>query len=186
VAAPQQALGPNQGVGEHGRAVAARSWQDAAMGLRRYRATVVQLGRDRVVVPVPFDPDQAFGPKGRHHVAGTVNGMAVRAVIEATEGGFGFVLGSAWRRDRGVGPGDEVEVSLAPEGPAREDLPADLAAALEENPAAGEFFDSLAQFYRKGYLRWIEATRRSPQRRAVRVAETVRFLAEGHKSRPAP
>jgi Bacteriocin-protection, YdeI or OmpD-Associated/Domain of unknown function (DUF1905) len=156
------------------------------MVLQRYRATVIDVGRGRVFVPVPFDPDQVFGSKGRHHVAGTVNGMGVRAVIEASEGGYGFVLGAAWRRDCSVSPGDAVEVSLAPEGPQRDDLPADLAAALESCPAAGEFFDSLAQFYRKGYLRWIEATRRSPQRRAERIAETVRLLAEGHKSRPTP
>jgi uncharacterized protein YdeI (YjbR/CyaY-like superfamily) len=59
-------------------------------------------------------------------------------------------------------------------------------AALENNAAAGEFFDSLAQFYRMGYLRWIEATRRSPKRRAERIAETVRLLAQGHKARPTP
>ena len=112
--------------------------------------------------------------------------MGVRAVIEAIEGGYGIVLGAAWRRDCGVGPGDAVEVSLSAEGPQREDLPVDLAAALDHNPAAGEFFDSLAQFYRKGYLRWIEATRRSPQRRADRIAETVRLLAEGRKTRPTP
>lgn len=154
------------------------------MDVQRYRATVIEGGRGRVLVPVPFDPDRAFGSKVRHHVAGTVNGMGVRAVIEAIDGGYGIVLGAAWRRDCGVKPGDAVEVSLAPEGPQRDDLPADLAAALVANPAAGEFFDSLAQFYRRGYLRWIEATRRSPQRRAERIAETVRLLAEGHKSRP--
>ncbi len=156
------------------------------MDVQRYRATVIEVGRGRVIVPVPFDPDQAFGSKVRHHVAGTVNGMGVRAVIEAIEGGYAFVLGSAWRRDCGVRPGDAVEVSLAPEGPQRDDLPADLAAALANNPAAAEFFDSLAQFYRKGYLRWIEATRRSPQRRAERITQTIQLLADGYKSRPTP
>jgi hypothetical protein len=156
------------------------------MSVEHYRTAVTAAGRGRVVVPVPFDPDHVFGPKARHHVAGTVNGMRVRAVIEPIGSGYGFVLGAAWRRDCGVRPGDAVEVSLAPEGPQRGDLPIDLADALNANPAAGEFFDSLAQFYRKGYLRWIEATRRSPQRRAERIAETVRLLAEGHKSRPTP
>jgi len=154
------------------------------MDVQRYVATVVEVHRGRVIVPVPFDPDQVFGSKARHHVAGTVNGMGVRAVIEAIDGGYGIALGPAWRRDCGVRPGDAVEVSLTPEGPQRDDLPADLASALDGDPAAGEFFDSLAQFYRKGYLRWIESTRRSPQRRAERIAETVRLLAEGHKSRP--
>jgi hypothetical protein len=165
--------------------VAARvRWQHDLMHGERYETRVTAVGRGRVVVPVPFDPDLAFGPKVRHHVAGTVNGVGVRAVIEPIEGGYGFVLGAAWRRDCGVRPGDSVAVQIAPEGPQRGDLPADLAAALDADPAAGAFFDSLAQFYRRGYLSWIDATRRSPQRRAERIAETVRLLAEGHKSRP--
>jgi hypothetical protein len=150
----------------------------------RYEATVVLVGRDRVLVPVPFDADEVWGVKPRHHVAGTVNGMPVRAVIEPVDGGYGFVLGPAWLRDCGLGVGVGVRVEIAPEGPQRADLPADFASALDAVPAAGLFFDSLAQFYRKGYLQWIEATKRSPQRRAERIAETVRLLAAGHKSRP--
>ena len=151
-----------------------------------FEATVARGGRDRVTVPVPFDPDQLWGAKARHHVTGTVSGMRVRAVIEPLGGGFGFVLGPAWRRDCGVDVGDRVLVSLVPEGPQRADLPADFAEALDANPAAGQFFDALAQFYRRAYLRWIEATKRSPDKRAERIATVVQLLADGHKARPDP
>ncbi len=40
------------------------------------------------MVPVPFDPDEAWGANPQHHVAGTVNGMGVRAVIEPLDNGF--------------------------------------------------------------------------------------------------
>jgi Bacteriocin-protection, YdeI or OmpD-Associated/Aromatic amino acid lyase len=50
-------------------------------------------------------------------------------------------------------------------------------------PAAAAFFDSLAQFYRRGYLRWIDATRRRPEQRAVRIAEMVELLESGIKQR---
>jgi hypothetical protein len=151
----------------------------------RFEATVVEVGRGRMMVPVPFDPDQVWGAKPRHHVGGVVNDRRVRAVIEAVGGGHGFVLGPAWRRDCGIAVGDRVQVRISPEGPQRGDLPADFAAALEANPAAGAFFDSLAQFYRKGYLRWIEGTRRRPQLRAERIAAVVQLLADHHKTRPA-
>ena len=62
----------------------------------------------------------------------------------------------------GIAVGDDVAVELAPEGPQRGDLADDLAAALAANPAAAAFFDTLAQFYRKAYLRWIDATTRRP------------------------
>ena len=156
------------------------------MEAMEFQTTVVSRGRDRVMVPIPFDPDQVWGSKPRHHVAGTVNGMRVRAVVEAIDDGLGFVLGPAWRRDCGIEPGQQVTVQLVPEGPQRDDLPADLAEALDANPAAGQFFDSLAQFYRKGYLTWINATRRSPERRAERIGIVVQALAEGMKTRPVP
>ena len=74
-----------------------------------------------------------------------------------------------------------MSVELAPEGPQRADLADDVAAALEANPKAGEFFDGLAQFYRKAYLRWIESTKRDPDERVRRIARTVELLAAGVK-----
>ena len=150
-----------------------------------FRAVVTLDLRNRVMVPVPFDPDEVWGHKPQHHVAGTVNGMRIRAVIEPLGiAGRGIVLGAAWRRDCGIGPGDEVQVVLDPEGPQREDLAPDIAAALDAEPAAGAFFDSLAQFYRRGYLRWIDATTRRPDVRAERIAEMVRLCKAGVKERP--
>ena len=149
-----------------------------------YRAVVTTGLKKRVMVPVPFDPDEAWGSKPEHHVAGSVNGMDVRAVLEPLGDGLGFVLGPAWRRDCGVDVGDTVEVELHPEGPQRDDLAPDLRAALDENAAAGAFWDSIAQFYRTAYLRWIDATKRRPEVRAERITEVVELLAEGEKERP--
>jgi hypothetical protein len=138
------------------------------------------------MVPVPFEPDTAWGPKPRHPVAGTVNAMPVRAVVERVGDGWGFVLGPAWRRDCGVAVGDGVEVVLEPEGPQRSDLAPDLAAALAASPVAGAFFDGLAQFYRRAYLRWIDGTKGRPEVRAERIATVVRLLEAGMKERPKP
>jgi uncharacterized protein YdeI (YjbR/CyaY-like superfamily) len=75
-------------------------------------------------------------------------------------------------------------VSLEPEGPQRADLAPDVAAALDASPAAAAFFDSLAQFYRRAYLRWIDATKRRPDQRPVRIAEVIRLLEAGERERP--
>jgi hypothetical protein len=113
--------------------------------------------------------------------------MGVRAVIETDGPRRGFTLGPAWVRDcRLVAVGDTVTVEIVPEGPQRGDLADDVASALDANPEAGAFFDSLAQFYRKAYLRWIDATKRSPHLRAERIEEMVRLLAAGIKQRPQP
>lgn len=77
-----------------------------------------------------------------------------------------------------------MTVEIAPEGPQRGDLAPDAAEALAANPDAGAFFDGLAQFYRRGYLRWIDGTTRRPELRAERIVEMVRLLEAGHKARP--
>jgi uncharacterized protein YdeI (YjbR/CyaY-like superfamily) len=91
-------------------------------------------------------------------------------------------MSRATRADSGSGGSRCLEI--APEGPQRDDLADDVAAALAANPDAGAFFDSLAQFYRRGYLRWIDATKRRPEQRAERIAEMVKLLKAGVKQRP--
>ncbi len=151
---------------------------------RTFTTTVVQDAKRRVLVPLPFDPHQAWGHKPTHPVAGTVKGMPVRAVVEPLDDGWAVLLGPAWRRDCGVAPGDQVDVVLWPEGPQRGDLAADVAAALEAEPVAGAFFDGLAQFYRRAYLRWIDGASRRPDERMARIAEVGSLLKAGVKERP--
>jgi hypothetical protein len=155
------------------------------MDVQRFGARVAAGPRGHAVIAVPFDPDESWGAKARHPVSGTVNGIWVRGTITATGGrGWAFTLTPMWARDAGISPGDDVIAELAPEGPQRADLADDVSAALAASPAAAEFFDTLAQFYRKAYLRWIDATKRRPDLRAARIAEVVDLLAAGIKQRP--
>jgi hypothetical protein len=156
------------------------------MRVQRFGAHVAPGPGGRAVIAVPFDPDQAWGAKAEHPVGGTINGRQVRGTIALGSGGWAFTVTPLWMRDTGVAVGDDVIVELAPEGPQRGDLADDIAAALEANPAAAAFFDTLAQFYRKAYLRWIDATTRRPDLRAARIAEVVDLLAAGIKQRPRP
>ena len=150
---------------------------------RTFRSTFESGPKQRVFLTLPFDPDEAWGPKAVHHVAGTVGGMRIRAVVEVVGDAHGIVLGPAWRRDCRFSEGDEVDVVLVAEGPQRADLADDIAAALDAEPSAAAFFDSLATFYRKGYLRWIDATTRRPDVRAARIAEMIELLKAGTKER---
>jgi hypothetical protein len=154
------------------------------MRTQRFGARVAAGPRDGAEIAVPFDPDEAWGAKAEHPVGGTVNGQRVRGTLQPGRGGWAFTVGPAWLRDGRVTVGDDVVVELEPEGPQRADLADDIAAALEASPAAAAFFDTLAQFYRKAYLRWIDATTRRPDLRAARIAEVVDLLAAGIKQRP--
>jgi Bacteriocin-protection, YdeI or OmpD-Associated/Domain of unknown function (DUF1905) len=150
---------------------------------RRFTSTVRADPEGRAYIELPFEPAEAWGPKERHHVAGTINGRNWRGSLAFEYGAWRVVLGPSWRRDAGIEPGDAVTVELAAEGPQRDSLPADLAAALEAEPEAGAFFDSLATFYRKGYLRWLDGAARRPAVREERVKEIVALLKAGKKTR---
>ena len=154
------------------------------MRTKRFTAVVAAGPGGRAVIVVPFDPDEAWGIKAEHHVNGTLAGRRIRVRLAPGGDGWGFDFGPARAQQLGLAPGDEVAVELTPEGPQRADLAEDIAAALAANPAAGAFFDTLAQFYRRAYLRWIDATTRRPDVRAQRIAEVVDLLAAGVKERP--
>ncbi|MER7243294.1 YdeI/OmpD-associated family protein [Kribbella sp. NPDC000426] len=156
------------------------------MSLQQFRAVVTAGSRDRAVIVVPFDPDETWGAKGNHPVGGTIDGRRIRARLSSTANGWVLVITPMWLRDAGIAIGSEVTVELIPEGPQRDDLADDIAAALAANPAAAAFFDTLAQFYRKAYLRWIDATTRRQDVRAARIAEVVTLLAAHVKQRPKP
>jgi len=154
------------------------------MRVRRFRVQVTADGRGHGVITLPFDPDQAWGTKAVHHVNGSVNGCRVRTTVALGETGWAFTLNTSRMEHAGVAIGADADVELAPEGPQRADLAPDLAAALDANPAAGAFFDTLAQFYRRAYLRYIDATTRRPDVRVARIEEVVGLLADGRKERP--
>jgi len=133
------------------------------------------------VIRLPFDPDEVWGKKPRHHLSGTFGGCGLRAVVTAADPVMR--LGPAWRRGVLLETGAKADVVVWPEGPQQEDLAPDFLAALKAEPKALVFFTDLAQFYRKGYLRWIDATKKKPDERVRRIRETVKLLKAGVKER---
>lgn len=152
--------------------------------VQRFTARVDAGPRGRGVIAVPFDPDEEWGARSQHPVSGTIDGLKVRGTIAPDDDGWAFTVTSMWMCDADVTAGTDVTVELAPEGPQRGDLAGDIATALDANPEAAAFWDTLAQFYRKAYLRWIDSTTRRQDLRAVRIAEVVDLLAAGVKERP--
>jgi len=161
------------------------------MRVQQFRAHVAAGASGKAVIPIPFDPDAAWGARAFHPVGGTIQTLAgvscgrrLRGSITPDGSQWVFTVNPMWMRDTGVAVGDEVIVEFEPEGPQRADLAPDIASALAASPEAAAFFDTLAQFYRKAYLRYIDATTRRPDLRAARIAEVVDLLAAGLKQRP--
>jgi hypothetical protein len=151
------------------------------MATQRFKAIVAKTG-SRTYIAIPFNPNEIWGVKQRHHITGSINGCSVRGSLGADGSQYFLPLGLAWRRDNGLEAGAEVEVVLAPEGPQADALAADILAALDSAPEARTFFEALATFYRNGYIRWIESAKR-PETRSARIAEMLSLLKAGKKQR---
>ncbi len=147
---------------------------------RKFESRWIQSGAG-IALQIPFDPDDAWGKKDVHHIAGTVGACCVRGPLKQVDGNWVLALGAAWVRDAMFLPAT-VAVEIYPEGPQSDALATDISAALASAPDAKKFFDGLASFYRKGYIRNIEAARR-PETRAARIAEMIGLLSVGKKQK---
>ncbi|HET6822291.1 MAG TPA: YdeI/OmpD-associated family protein [Anaerolineales bacterium] len=151
------------------------------MSAQRFKTTIAK-SRSRVFIPIPFHPNEVWGAKQRHHVTGTVNGHKVRGSLGSDGQQYFLPLGAAWRRDCGINAGDTVEVTVSPEGPQSESLAKDVSDALDTEPQAKAFFESLATFYRNTYIKWIESAKR-PETRAARIQEMIELLKAEKKQK---
>src|SRR5436309_1848328 len=132
-------------------------------------------------IRIPFDPNEAFGEKEKHYVAGTIGKYPFRSLIDTDARPPLIAFGPASLRDREeMVMGAEVEVVLYPEGHLIGTIAPDIAEALKAEPEARAFFESVAPFYRNNVIRRIEEAKR-PETRSKRIAEAVAQLKAGIK-----
>jgi hypothetical protein len=129
-------------------------------------------------VVVPKEVAAMFTSK-RPAVMALVNGVEYRSRL-AVYGGQSYLgLRKDLLRRLEVGVGDVVEVELVEDHEERVVVvePAELIAALAENPAAKAAYEQLPSSHRTEYARWIEEGKK-PETRADRVAKTIKRLIE--------
>ena len=152
-------------------------------GAQRFQADLERRARGGIVVRLPFDPDVVWGEKDRHYVRGTIGGQPMRGRLTVISGQAALELGPSWCRDPRVAAGRAAEVVIEPEGPQLDTIAPDLAVALRGEPKARRRFESLATFYRNGYVRWIEAAKRA-ETRTDRIRKAIAALAAGRVEHP--
>jgi Bacteriocin-protection, YdeI or OmpD-Associated/Domain of unknown function (DUF1905) len=152
--------------------------------VQRFSARVEAGPTSGFVLTLDFDPVAAWGRRDVYRVNGTIAGAPFRGVITREGAAWVTTLGPKSQASSRASAGAIVEVAVDLEGPQAEALAPDIAAALANRPRARLAFDELATFYRKGWLRWIDATKRRPDERARRIDEMVRLVEAGHKELP--
>lgn len=147
----------------------------------QFTTPVVQHG-SRCWVVLPDDLPRRWGEKSHYYLTGEIEGHPFRGRAERKDGVFILPLGTTWLKDNGVEPNQHVNCHLRLEGPLVDELTADIREAIQADLDAQAFFESIAPFYRKAYLRWIESAR-TPATRTNRIAETVQCLRKGQMQR---
>ena len=153
----------------------------ARAGTKSFTATAEPRPRGGISIRLPFALSDAWGERDRYYVTGVIEGYPMRGTIVAAEEPV-LELGPSWCRDPRVGAGATLRVTLRPEGPQVDELASDFADALRADPVARRNFESLATFYRKAFVTWVDGARR-PDVRAERVRETVAALRAGRRER---
>ncbi|MVZ99003.1 DUF1905 domain-containing protein [Actinomadura sp. LD22] len=125
---------------------------------------------------VPAEVVEELGGGARPRVAITLNGHSWHSRVAIMRGRHLLGLSNANRTAAGVTVGDEVEVEvvLDTEPPALAE-PADLARALDADPAARAGFDRLSHSRRRRHILAVEGAKK-PETRARRIDQVLSAL----------
>jgi hypothetical protein len=144
----------------------------------RFHGVVEAHGRTATGIEVPAQVVTALGSGRRPKVRATVNGHTYRSSVAVMGGRFLLGISAEVRAASGVAAGDEVDIDLELDTDVRTvDVPADLAAALDAEPAARAAFDALSYSNQSRYVLAVEGAK-TDQTRQRRIGRTVDDLRQ--------
>jgi hypothetical protein len=145
----------------------------------RFRTTIEQSGKTTTGIRVPDEVVEALGAGKRPPVSVTINGYRYRSTVAVMGGVFMVSVSAEHRAGAGIAGGDEVDVDIELDTSPREvSVPADLAAALDAEPAARRTFDGLSYSNRSWHTLQIEGAKTNETRQR-RIEKSIAALREG-------
>ncbi len=147
--------------------------------LMRFRAELRATGGNTAGFQVDDDVVASLGGGGRPKVAVTVNGFEWRSSIARRGDAYRFGVSAERRAAAGVAAGEVLDVDVVLDtAPRKVEVPADLAAALEAEPAAKAFWDTMSHSTKSWHVLQVTGAK-AAETRARRVARTVAMMGEG-------
>jgi hypothetical protein len=145
----------------------------------RFRTTIQQSGKTATGIQVPDEVVEALGSGRRPAVRVTINGYTYRSTVAVMGGVYMVGVNAENRAAARVAGGDEVDVEMELDTAPREvSVPADLAAALDAEPAARHTFDGLSYSNKSWHVLQVEGAK-TDETRQRRIARSVDLLKEG-------
>jgi hypothetical protein len=145
----------------------------------RFHTTILQAGKTAAGIRVPDDVVEALAAGKRPKVLVTIRGYTYRSSIAVMGGDYMVGVSADNRAGAGVRGGDEVDVDIELDTAPREvTVPADLAAALDAEPAARRTFDGLSYSNKSWHTLQVEGAK-TDETRQRRIARSIQVLREG-------
>jgi hypothetical protein len=145
----------------------------------RFRTTLEGTGKNTTGIVVPDDLVAQLGKGKKPPVQVTVGGHSWRSTVAVMGGRFMVGVSAENRAKAGVAAGDDIEVELVlDEAPREIEVPADLAAALDAEPAARTFFDGLSFSLKRYHVEQVTGAK-TDETRQRRIAKSVDLLKQG-------
>jgi hypothetical protein len=145
----------------------------------KFRTTLLLGGKTATGIRIPPEIVASLGSGKKPAVRVTINGYTYRSTVATLSGEFMVGVSAEVREKAGVAAGDEIEVELELDTAPREvTVPPDFAEALDADPAARRFFDSLSYSNRLRHVLSVEDAK-TPETRQRRIAKAVSTLHEG-------
>ncbi len=145
----------------------------------RFTTTVRQASKTATGIRVPDDVLAGLNAGKAPKVSVTINGYTYRSSIATVNGEPMIGVSEVTRTATGVRGGDTVEVDVELDtAPRAVEVPPDLAAALDAEPAARATFDGLSYSNQRFWVEPIAAAK-SDETRARRIEKAIATLREG-------
>jgi bifunctional DNA-binding transcriptional regulator/antitoxin component of YhaV-PrlF toxin-antitoxin module len=145
----------------------------------RFVTTVLLGGRTATGLVVPPEVVEALGAGRKPPVVVTVGGHSYRSSVAARGGQSLIPLSAENRTAAGVAAGDEVEVDVELDtAPRMVEVPGDLAAALDADPAVRQRFDAMSYSHQLQHVLAVTDAK-TDATRARRVAAVVTAMSAG-------
>lgn len=145
----------------------------------RFHTTILQSGKTATGIHVPDEIVEALGAGRRPPVKITINGFTYRSTVAVMSGIYMVGVSAENRAAAGVAGGDEVDVAIELDTAPRDvEVPSDLAAALDAEPAARRTFDGLSYSNKSWHTLQVSGAK-TDETRQRRIARSVEILKEG-------
>ena len=145
----------------------------------RFRTTILQSSKTATGIEIPPDVVASLGSGKQPLVRVTINGFTYRSAVAVMGGVFMVGVSADNRAGAGVKGGDEVDVDIELDTePRTVEVPPELAAALDADPAAKATYEKLSPSNKGWHVSQVTGTN-NPETRQRRIEKQIAALHAG-------